>query len=59
MRILSGAYNDEGKADYYNYIRSLDALKASLKGDNKTIILDENSELAEDPSGETIKGRPG
>ena len=46
MRILSGAYNDEGKADYYNYIRSLDALKASLKGDNKTIILDENSELA-------------
>ena len=47
MRILSGAYNDEGKADYYNYIRSLDALKASLKGDNKTIILDENSELAQ------------
>ena len=46
MRILSGAYHDEGKADYYNYIRSLDALKASLKGDNKTIILDENSELA-------------
>ena len=46
MRILSGAYNDESKADYYNYIRSLDALKASLKGDNKTIILDENSELA-------------
>ena len=46
LRILSGAYNDESKADYYNYIRSLDALKASLKGDNKTIILDENSELA-------------
>ena len=45
-RILSGAYNDEGKDEYYNYIRSLDALKASLKGDNKTIILDENSELA-------------
>ena len=46
MRILSGAYNDESKADYYNSIRSLDALKASLKGDNKPIILDENSELA-------------
>ena len=46
MRILSGAYNDESKADYYNYIRSLDAVKASLKGENKTIILDENSELA-------------
>lgn len=46
MRVLSGAYNDAGKADYYNYIRSLDALKASLKGSNKTIILNENSELA-------------
>lgn len=46
MRILSEAYNDESKADYYNYIRSLDALKASLKGSNKTIILNEDSELA-------------
>ena len=46
MRILSGAYNDAGKADYYNYLRSLDALKASLKGDNKTIILNGDSELA-------------
>lgn len=46
MRILSEAYNDESKADYYNYIRSLDALKASLKGSNKTVILNENSELA-------------
>lgn len=46
MRILSGAYNDESKADYYNYLRSLDALKASLKGSNKTIILNGDSELA-------------
>ena len=46
MRILSGAYNDESKADYYNYIRSLDALKSSLKGTNKTIILNEDSALA-------------
>ena len=46
MRILSGAYNDEGKAGYYNYIRSLDAIKASLKGTNKTIILNSSSELA-------------
>jgi len=43
MRILSRAYNDESKADFYNYVRSLDALKTSLKGQNKTIILDENS----------------
>ena len=42
MRILSEAYNDESKAEYYNYIRSLDALKLSLKGSNKTIILNED-----------------
>ena len=46
MRILSEAYNDEGKAEYYSYLRSLDALKASLKGSNKTIILNEDSEIA-------------
>lgn len=46
MRILSEAYNDESKAEYYNYLRSLDAIKASLKGSNKTVILNEDSELA-------------
>ncbi|MDO4438600.1 MAG: protease modulator HflC [Eubacteriales bacterium] len=46
MQILSEAYNNEDKADFYNYVRSLDALKASLKGDNKTIILNQDSELA-------------
>lgn len=51
MQILSDAYNDESKADFYNFVRSLDALKASLKGENKTIILDKNSELAKILSG--------
>ena len=46
MKILQEAYNTPEKADFYNYMRSLDALKASLKGDNKTIILDKDSELA-------------
>lgn len=54
MKILSDAYNDPDKADFYNYVRSLDALKASLKGSNKTIILDRNSELAKILSGESI-----
>ena len=45
MKILSDAYNDEDKADFYNYLRSLDSLKESLKGNNKTLILDKNSEL--------------
>ena len=51
MQILSDAYNDEAKADFYNYVRSLDALKASMKGDNKTVILNEDSELARILSG--------
>ncbi len=51
MRILSDAYNDEDKADYYNFMRSLDAVKASLTGDNKTLILNADSELARILSG--------
>ena len=51
MQILSSAYNDASKADFYNFVRSLDALKASLKGDNKTIILNQDSELAKVLSG--------
>ena len=45
METLSKAYDTEEKADFYNYIRGLDALKASLVGD-KTLVLDKNSEIA-------------
>ena len=45
MRILSEAYNNAEKADFYNYIRGLDALKLSLKGKNNTLMLDKDSEL--------------
>jgi len=45
MKILSEAYNDADKADFYSYIRGLDALKVSLKKGEKTIILDKDSEL--------------
>lgn len=51
MQILSEAYNDTSKAEFYNYVRSLDAIKASLKGENKTIILNADSELARILSG--------
>ena len=44
MKILQKAYNTEEKADFYNYIRSLDAMRDSLQGD-KTLILDKDSEL--------------
>lgn len=51
MQILSEAYNDESKAEFYNYVRSLDAIKASLKGQDKTVILNADSELARILSG--------
>ena len=46
MRILAAAYDTQEKKDFYEFILSLDALKASLTGDNKTVILDADSELA-------------
>jgi len=45
MKILSEAYNNAERKDFYEFIRSLDAIKASLKGDNKTIILPLTSPL--------------
>lgn len=47
MRILSEAYNDPEKAAYYTFMISLDAAKNSLTGENKTLILDETSPLAQ------------
>lgn len=46
MRLLAEAYDTEDKKDFYEYILALDALKKSLTGSEKTIILDADSELA-------------
>ena len=46
MRMLAAAYNTEDKKDFYEFILALDALKKSLTGSEKTIILDANSALA-------------
>ena len=46
MRILAEAYDTQEKKDFYEFILALEALKASLTGDNKTVILDADSELA-------------
>ncbi len=43
MRILSDAYNDPDKADFYIFLRSLDAAKKTMTGNNKTLIIDETS----------------
>lgn len=47
MKILSDAYADENKSDFYSFVRALDALKGSMSGDNKTIILSEDSPIAQ------------
>ena len=46
MRILSAAYGDESRSEFYTFVRSLDAAKASLTGKNKTVILSEDSPMA-------------
>ena len=47
MRILSDAYSDESKTDFYSFVRSLDALKISMAGNNKTVILSPDSPIAQ------------
>ncbi len=45
MKILSDAYSDPDKADFYSFVRALDALEGSMKGGNKTVILSEDSPI--------------
>lgn len=47
MRLLAEAYNTADKKDFYEFTRALDALKASLTGDDKTIIIDRDSRLGQ------------
>ena len=46
MRILSDAYNDPDKAEYYLFVRQLDAARKSLESGNTTLFLDSDSPLA-------------
>ena len=46
MRMLAEAYDTADKKDFYEFTLALDALKQSLTGSEKTIILDADSELA-------------
>ena len=47
MKILSEAYNDENKADFYKFVRALEAAKTSLVNGENTLILSEDSPLAQ------------
>ena len=46
MRMLAEAYDTAEKKDFYEFILALDAMKQSLTGSEKTIILDADSDLA-------------
>lgn len=47
MRILSEAYSDQSRQEFYSFVRSLDALKISMQGGNKTVILSPDSPIAQ------------
>ena len=46
MQMLNDAYNTDDKKDFYEFTLALDALKASLKDGETTIILSSDSPLA-------------
>lgn len=47
MRILSAAYNDADKADFYLFTLQLDALRESVTNGNTTIFLSADSPIAQ------------
>ena len=47
MKMLAEAYDSADKKEFYEFTLALDALKASLNGSEKTVILDGNSALAQ------------
>jgi len=47
MRILSEAYSDESRSEFYTFIRALEAARVALSGSDKTLILSKDSPLAQ------------
>ena len=47
MKIMAQAYEEEGRREFYSFVRSLEALENSMKGDDKTVILSEDSPIAQ------------
>lgn len=47
MKILSDAYNDPSKAEFYEFVRALDAAKASLSNGENVLVLDKDSPLVD------------
>ena len=47
MKILAQAYGEEDRSEFYSFVRSLDALKTSMKDEDKTVILSADSPIAQ------------
>ena len=47
MKILAQAYGEEDRSEFYSFVRSLDALKTSMRGEDKTVILSADSPIAQ------------
>ncbi len=47
MRMLAAAYDTPEKKEFYEFTLALDALKSTLSSEDKTVILDRNSPLAQ------------
>ena len=45
--MMAEAYDTDDKKEFYEFTLALDALKQSLTGKEKTVILDGESELAQ------------
>ena len=47
MKILAQAYGEEDRSEFYSFVRSLEVLKTSMKGEDKTVILSADSPIAQ------------
>ena len=45
MRLLAEAFNSQDKRDFYEFTLALDAIKATLTGENKTVVIPADSKL--------------
>lgn len=43
MKILENAYSSNDKANFYKFVKGLETLKETMSGDDRTLILDEDS----------------
>lgn len=58
MRILSEAFNTSEKQSFYEFVLSIEALEAAMKGEGKTIILGKDSPITKVLLSDKIENTP-